>query len=247
MTNEVSVPGQAPGFSLVNFVAQAVSDPNIDVGKLETLLRMQREIVSDNAKVAFNHALRAAQAEIGPIEKNGTIRLGDKGSIPFTTWEDMDKVLRPIMDRHGFMLTFDMAMKEGGGSVITATLLHLDGHSKTSSIPLALDTGPGRNNLQAMGSTMAYGRRYTAEMLFNLVRKGVDDDGKLGGTKFIAQDDVDALRELCKQAGRQESTFLEHLFAGAVRTFEEIEVGTGYLAAKSTLTAIIQRQRKATT
>jgi hypothetical protein len=236
--------------SLLNFVAQAVSDPAVDVAKLEALLRMQREIVADEAKITFNKALRSAQAEIPPIEKNGTIRLVrdgvDKGSIPFTTWEDMDKVMRPIMDRYGFTLTFDMSMKDGGGAVITGTLLHVDGYSKSASIPLALDTGPGRNNLQAMGSTLSYGRRYTAEMLFNLVRKGVDDDGNRGGTKFIREHEAEELRALCKAAGRQEGPLLDRLFAGRVKSFDEIEVGGAYAAARSTLEGIIHQQRKKT-
>jgi hypothetical protein len=43
---------------------------------------------------------------------------------------------------------------------------------------LQLDTGPGRNQNQAMGSTLSYGKRYTAEMLLNIVREGEDTDGK---------------------------------------------------------------------
>lgn len=235
---------QTGGSSLLNFVAQAVSDPNIDVAKLEALLRMQRQIVTEEAVVTFNKALRGAQAEIPPIAKNGTIDLGGKGSIPFTTWEDMDKVLRPVMDKHGFTLTFDMQVKEGGGALITATLLHVDGHSKTASIPLALDTGPGRNNLQSMGSTMMYGRRYTTEMLFNLVRKGIDNDGADFGKRFITEDQAEELRAMCREAGRVEGTFLQRLFAGKVHTFDEIEQGSGYLAARSTLQAMLQQQAK---
>lgn len=235
---------QMPANSLLNFVARAVEDPNIDVAKLEALLRMQREIVREDAIGTFNRALRAAQAEIPPIAKNGTIDLGGKGSIPFTTWEDMDKVLRPVMDKHGFTLTFDMQIKDGGGAVITATLLHIDGHRKTASIPLALDNGPGRNNLQSMGSTMMYGRRYTTEMIFNLVRKGVDNDGADHGKKFITEAHADELRALCSQCGRQEGPFLDQLFAGKVRSFDELEEGSGFLAAKSTLEAILRQRAK---
>ena len=43
------------------------------------------------------------------VAKNGTIRLGEgKGVIPFATWEDMDTALRPVMQRHGFSLSFDV-------------------------------------------------------------------------------------------------------------------------------------------
>lgn len=232
--------------SLLNFVAQAVSDPNIDVAKLEALLRMQREIVADDARVQFNAALHAAQAEMPRVKKNGTIDMGSKGSMRFATWEDVDTALRPILDRHQFSLSFDTQQRDGGGSVIVGTLQHVAGHSRIASFSLPLDSGAGRNNLQAAGSTLSYGRRYIAEMLFNIVREGADDDGKRGGTKFISDVQANELRALAKDAGRQEGAFLDRLFAGAVRSFDEVEDGNGYYAAKSTLEAIIhQRSQKA--
>lgn len=240
---------QAPAnpTSLLNFVAQAVSDPNVDVAKLEALLRMQREIVADEAKTEFNIALHAAQAEMPRVKKNGTIKLITKeglnrGSIPFATYEDVDTALRPIMEKYGFTINFNVDARDGGGGIITGTLEHTNKHFKTASMPLALDTGPGRNNLQAMGSTLSYGKRYVLEMLFNIVREGVDDDGKLGGTKFITEEEAAELRDLTKRAGRQEGAILDKLFAGNVRSFEELEAGSAFLATKSTLTAIIQQK-----
>lgn len=239
---------EGPG-ALLSAIVGLAKDPEFDVNKLQALMGMQERLEDRQAERAFVRALHDAQAEIPAIAKNGTVALG-KGSYAFATWEDMDKVLRPIMDKHGFTLSFDMAMRpgEGGGAIITGTLMHADGHSKSAAIPLALDGGPGRNALQAMGSTMSYGRRYVTEMLFNLVRKGADDDGVRGGKKFITEEQAGELRELAKQAGRQEGPFLDRLFAGEVRSFDEIEVGTPFNAAKSTLMGIVrQQQAKATT
>lgn len=242
---------QAPAnpTSLLNFVAQAVSDPNIDVAKLEALLRMQREIVADEAKTEFNVALHAAQAEMPRVKKNGTIKLVkdgvSRGSIPFATYEDVDTALRPIMEKYGFTINFNVDARDGGGGIITGTLEHTNKHFKTASMPLALDTGPGRNNLQAMGSTLSYGKRYVLEMLFNIVREGVDDDGKLGGTKFITDEQAAELRALAKEAGRPEGALLDRLFSGLVRSFEEVESGA-FVVVRNTLDGIIH-QRKART
>ena len=173
---------------------------------------MQERMEARQAEALFNAALHAAQQEMPRVAKNGTIKLVkdgvDRGSIPFTTFEDIDLVLRPIMQRHGFSLSFDMQMKEGGGAVITGTLRHSAGHAKTASIPLALDTGPGRNNLQAMGSTFSYGRRYVTEMFFNIVRTGADDDGVRGGMRFITDAQVAQLEGLIRQAGADRVGFL---------------------------------------
>lgn len=228
-----TVAGPPQAQSLLNFVAQAVSDPNTDVGKLRALLEMQREIVADEAKALFNQALRQAQQEMPRVRKDGVIEMKDKGSMKFARWEDIDTALRPILDRHGFSLTFDMQAKEGGGGVITATLLHAAGHSKTASIPLALDSGPGRNNLQAMGSTFSYGKRYCTEALFNIVRENGDDDGKLGGTRFITAEQKETLVQLLQETKADTVAFLRWM---GVDSLDEIEAA-GYIPALNSLQA----------
>lgn len=198
----------APG-SLLNFIAQAVSDPKIDVTKLQALLSMKREVEADEAKREFIAAFGRLSAKLPRIEKNGAIGLGKGKPIAFARWEDMDAVIRPMMEEEGFTLSFDSAAREGqgGGLMVTATLMHRDGHTRTASMPLPLDTGPGRNNLQAVGSTLSYGKRYTAEMVLNIVRKGADDDGKVGGMGFVTVAQVKELQGLIEDTRTNEETF----------------------------------------
>jgi hypothetical protein len=202
------------------------------------------------------HAIQEWHEAVGSlppirVAKNGTINLItkegiNKGSIPFARWEDMDAVLRPMLDAVGLFLTFDAVPRpgDGGGLIVTGSLRHRSGHSVSASMPLAIDTGAGRNNLQAMGSTLSYGKRYAAEMLLNIIRVGDDDDGKLGGTKFITEEQADELRSMAKEIGRQEGPLLDSFFAGSVRTFEEIEDGQAYLAMRNGLLKRVADKRK---
>ena len=230
----------APATSMMNFIAQALRDPSIEVSKLEALLRMQREVRADQARELFTQALQAAQSEVPQIEKNGTVDLGGgKGSYKFATEEDQDKVLRPIMDRHGFTLMFDVQERQGGGPIVIGTLRHAAGHAEKASMPLALDSGPGRNNLQAMGSSLSYGRRYIREMFFNVVRKSADDDGVSGGKLYISGEQCREFEELIKGTGRDRRRFLD---VYGLRDVTEIEVGQ-YTILKNVL---LQAQRKPT-
>jgi ERF superfamily len=240
MSDVIQVPAPT---SILSIIAQAATDPRVDVVKMQALLDMQERVLDRQAEEAFNAALHAAQQEMPRVAKNGTIKMGDKGDIPFATLEDVDAALRPIMQRNGFSISYDMAHKDGGGAVISGTLRHTGGHAKTATIPLALDSGPGRNNLQAMGSTFSYGRRYLLEMFFNVIRTGADDDGKRGGSRFITDDQAETIRDLMRQAGRQEGPFLDRLFSGAVRSVEEIEAGA-YVVVKNTLDGILAQRAK---
>jgi len=234
---------------LLNVIAEAARDPNTDVSKLRELVALQREILADEAKGEFIRAMFRLQAKLKPMVKRGMVTLGDKkGGYSFLRREDQDAILRPLMEEEGFAISFTSKQrdKDGGGAVVIAELMHQAGHSRTAEISLPLDTGPGRNNLQALGSTIAYSQRYLVEMLFSIVRTN-DDDGKLGGTKFITPDQVAELEALIKDVGRDEGPFLDRMFGGAVRSFEEIEAGTAFLAVKNTLEGIKAQQAKKAT
>lgn len=229
----------------LNMIAAAARDPAVDPAKLRELMQLQREVIADDAKVQFTRALHLAQAEIPPVKKNGTVSLGQgKGSYPFATFEDMNRVLRPVMEKHGFTISFDMTPKasEGGGAVIKGTLTHAAGHSREASIPLALDTGPGRNNLQAMGSTLSYGKRYLCEMFFNIVREGVDDDGVRGGMRFVGPGQLAELQKIIADIG---PTFDEDRFfqTMGIAKLENIETGA-FIAARNLLNVKLAQKGK---
>jgi hypothetical protein len=235
-----------PGGSLSAALARAAADPTIDPQRMRELHAIHREIVADEAKAAFNEALRALQAEMPRVKKNGTVNLvrdgKDLGAYRFATWEDIDAIVRPLLEKHGFAVTFSEAASDANGIRWAATWRHNAGHSEQNFITLPPDSGHGRNPLQARGSTSSYAKRYLAEDFCNIVREAADDDGKRGGTVYISPEQCDIIRGLLKDADRQEGPFLDRLFAGVVRSVEEIEDGTSYMAAKSTLEGLKAQQ-----
>jgi hypothetical protein len=224
--------------SLLNFIAMALEKPEIDVTKLQALLDMQRQVVADDARVQFNRALHAAQMKMPKVERNGAIDLGKGKPIPFATYEDVDAIVRPIEGEFGLSRAFNVK-KADTGYVIVGTLRHVAGHSEETEFPLPNDAGPGRNALQAVGSTFSYGKRYITEAMYNIVRKGQDDDGKTGGTLLITADQVKQLRELLKETGTAEPPFLDYL---AVEKLEDIEA-KDFLKAVNGLLVKRQQQR----
>jgi len=221
---EAKVPAtEAPVMGMMQIIERAARDPSFDVQKLDALLAMQERLEKRQAEREFIAAFARLSGDLPRVKKNGTISLGnDKQGKPmavaFAKWEDMDKVIRPLMAREGFTLSFDSASRvgEGGGLVVTGTLMHKDGHSRTASMPLALDTGPGRNNLQAMGSTLSYGKRYCTEMLLNIVREGQDDDGATGeDIAMISDEQKERLIDLIKATNSDTAKFLKAVFPRA--------------------------------
>lgn len=240
-----------PATTVLNTIVALAKDPSVDVTKLEALLGMQERMERRQAEAEFFQALRAAQQAMPRVKKNGTIQLGkdkdsgqSRGAIPFATYEDVDAVVRPIMERFGFSVTFSEAESGDKGIRWSATHRHMAGHAETNFLTLPADNGPGRNPLQARGSTNSYAKRYLMEDFYNIVREGADDDGKRGGKRYIKPEEADELSALCKEVGRQEGQFLDSMFGGTIRSFDEMEPGAGYLAARNMLMRMHAAQRK---
>lgn len=212
------VPG-SPAAQMLDVIARAAADPRCDVQKMEALLRMQRELMADQAKADFNRDFAEMQPKLPRIPKRGVVGRGEKGGqFPYGKWEDIDEKIRPLLNEHGFSLSFTTEPNPAGGVVVIGTLRHRGGHEKHASIgPLPPDSSGGKNPVQAAGSTFAYGKRYTATMLLNLTFEGEDTDGGAAEDDFIDAASASRISALLKKTDSNTSKFLE--------VFGVVEVG----------------------
>lgn len=184
-----SVPQRSEADTLMAIISRAASNPTVDVDKLERLLGMHERITAIHAERAMNEAL--ARINLPHVKKNGKILLPSKEGpvkeVAFAKWEDVDTVIRPLLMAEGMSLSFTAPPRQadGGGAAMTGRLSHAQGAFREAQISLPLDSGPGRNNLQAMGSTIAYGKKYLAFMLLNIVTEGQDDEGRGADASII--------------------------------------------------------------
>ena len=214
---------ETPAQGFGDVLMRVLSDPNIPADKLQIVLQTQKDILADRRREAFQTAFVAMAAEMPQVTKEGLIELKNKegvrfGSYKFTKWEDMDEAIRPVLAKHGFALNFYEPPHNGADGKVTVrgVLMHLDGHSVESEKSGPPDTGPGRNSLQAIGSTTSYLKRYLAEELCNIVRKGEDNDGTTT-LKLITPAQIKELEGLLKAVKTQPDTFLRLFVTGCER------------------------------
>ena len=105
--------------------------------------------------------------------------------------------------------------------IITGTLAHRDGHSITDEIPLSIDSSGAKNNVQGVGSTISYGKRYLVGMLLNLVFEGEDDDGHRAGAKQITVEHAAELKALLQETGADVKQFLAWVGTASVDEMDE--------------------------
>lgn len=176
---------------LIQMIERLAANPDVDVAKLEKLIAMKERVESRDAEAAFNESFLAMQLDIPEINEKGQIK--DKfGNVQsrYALNEDIQKVLKPILKRHGFTLSFRTEWPAPTLVKVVGILTHQDGHTRTSEFQSAADTSGSKNGIQALGSAVSYGHRYTTIDLLNLTSRGRDDDGQ--GTDLAGKPDAPA-------------------------------------------------------
>ena len=170
-----------PTTTPVDMFERLARDPSVDVEKLERLIAMQERIMRHNAEGAVNAAFSKMQPELPTVIEGAKT---DKGT--YAPREDIIDAVRPILGAHGFTLSFRTEWPDKASIRVVGILTHNDGHSRTSEFQSGADTSGSKNAIQALGSAVEYGRRYTTTDLLNIVTrkangKPTDDDGRKSG------------------------------------------------------------------
>lgn len=201
------VPVQEAG-TILQVISRAASDPSTDVNKLERLMDMYERLESRKAEQEFHAALARMQVELPEISERGEIKHNGKLISTYAKWEDVNRSIKPVLHRHGFALTFRVETAEK--VTVEGVLSHSAGHCERTSITLPADTSGSKNPVQAVASSVSYGKRYVAGALLNLTSGEMDDDGMAaGGADRISDDQIANLEALIEEVGANKPAFLK--------------------------------------
>lgn len=174
--NQVAVQGNDNMASM--FISMA-SNPDVDVDKLEKLMALYERDEARKSKVAFSKDFAKMQSELPTVAKSKTVSFKkDSNGDPITaykhaTLEDIVDVVRPVLQTFGFAASFSVNTIDKVS--VTCTLMHKEGHSIETTITLNSDQSGGKNGVQAIGSSVSYGKRYTLASLLNIATRDDDD------------------------------------------------------------------------
>lgn len=177
--------------SLIDAIIRAASDPAVDADKVERLYAIHERILAQAAKTAFTTAFAQLQPKLPTIDQNGAIK-NSAGAVQsnYAKWEDINDVIKPLLDGHGFALSFRPGSGAEGRVAVTTILAHIDGHQEEATVTLPNDSSGGKNNVQGVGSAISYAKRYGAISILNITSRAPadrDDDGRGTGFGELAQ------------------------------------------------------------
>lgn len=166
------VAAQTESTTILQVIQRAAADPQCDIEKMERLMAMHERMQALSAQASFNAAMAEMQCELPSIAERGK----GHGTVRYATLEDINDVIKPIMQKHGFAVSFKVEHAQSGISV-TGILMHRQGHREQTTMLLPTDTSGSKNAVQAVGSSTSYGKRYVLCALLNISTRGEDDDG----------------------------------------------------------------------
>ncbi len=187
--------------AIMSMIERMATDASISIERVEQTFAFYQKVQADRARRAYDAAFAEMQPDLPEIDKRGKIIIKKKDgdeiiqSTPYALWEDTNKMIKPILAKHGFGLSFRITQTEAR-LITTAILSHRDGHREETSFSAPIDSTGSKNNVQGWGSSFSYGKRYSGTAILNITTRGEDDDGKAAGAgATISEEQEQALRD----------------------------------------------------
>lgn len=219
--------------AMISRLAEMASDKTIDPDRLEKLLNIQITLLDRQAKIDYDQALANVQQEMPRITPRGEIKIKD-GTVSsrYMKYEDIDRVIRPLLQKYGFSLMHD-AKEEHGKMLVTTILKHRGGHQESVSSPLPFDqTNALKSALQAAASTESFGKRRNVCKMLNIVAEGEDDDGVSVGHIKIDDTQAKEIKDALRETGADVKRFLEYMGVSNVEEIPMKNYPKAYMALK---------------
>lgn len=162
------------GDNMESILVNMAMNPECDVDKLEKLMALYERGEARKAQVAFNRDFAAMQSQITTVSKNNKVDYGEgKTKYSFATLADIVDMVRPVLQDHGFAVSFKVNTSNGVN--VQCSLMHCEGHSIETAMQLPPDKLGGKSDVQALGSSISYAKRYTLSSLLNIATRDDDD------------------------------------------------------------------------
>jgi hypothetical protein len=213
---------------MLQTVGRLAADPNVDADKLDKLLAAQERMLDRQAKADFEAAMVRMKADLPIITKDGEIVI-DKNrdqsptarktkGTPYAKWETIRSIVDPILHTHGFALTHRLETSPAieNGIRVRAILVGHGHRDESCYVDLAPEGSGFKNPVQARGSSIAYGERYTGCAVLGIATKGEDDDAqKTGSPETVGEPITEEQTVAIAEAATAADLSLERVIASA--------------------------------
>lgn len=157
---------------LLALIERAARDPSVDIDKMQRLFEMHEKLEARRAEQQFNAGMSSVQAKLQPVARKAW---NPHTKSKYAALDAIYDACKPVITAHGFGTSFGMCTAGKPGHIkLVCDVTHQGGFSKryeSDDIPLdgaGFKGNANKTDVQAMGSTLSYGRRYMTLLIFDI-------------------------------------------------------------------------------
>lgn len=243
--------GQDIGYMpLINKLSQNPTRETMEI--IERMMTAQEKWEDRQAEKRFNEAMAAIAKELASVKiiKDSKVQYdvdkndksqGKVEAFRYVKLEKIEPIVRPILLARGMHVSYDTEpCALAGWHTIVVWFAHNEGHRRAYRMPMPLDSGGGKNNAQAMGSTQSYGMRRGLCAALNLIPVGEDDDAS--GAP-ITDEEAKIIKDGLKNSGLDVKKFLSNIKAESVEQIKSKDYGRAMTAIDAKLYRLSQQKK----
>lgn len=210
--------------SIMHMIERMVTDPTMSSERMSQAFEFYQRVKADASRRAFDAAMAEAKAEFTPIIKRHLVEYGEdkkKTSYKHEDLIDIANMVDPILGKHGITYRYRTASNINEPVKVTCVVSHRDGYFEENTLTAGRDATGGKNEIQAMGSTLTYLQRYSLKAALGLAT-GRDTDGvkPVDDGELISESQYKELADLIRDTGTDLQKFLA---IGNVESLSEIQ------------------------
>lgn len=247
--------------AVLSMIERASRDPAVDIDKMERLMLMHERVQERRAREDYARDFAEMVPHLPSIDRKGAVTVYSKADrdyaaknngeyppnarpiqkTPYATLDDILGAINPVLSQYGFSIKFEhetVPVSDSYRIKTKAILMHRGGHRETADTPpLMQDSSGSKNNVQSVGSSMKYGRRYALMAVLPIVSHApadADDDGKAAGADpSISDEQVVGLQRLIVEVDADIPRFLRHLKIERLEDLPASRIGEAVSALES--------------
>jgi hypothetical protein len=173
-------PVSTPDATPAGLIQYAMRAGNVDIEKLQQLFELQKAYEANEARKAYVAAMVEFKKNPPEIFKTAHVKFGTTEYMHATLGEVCSITAAALAD-HGISHRWDTEQGDQGRIKVTCILTHQLGHSERTELSSGADKSGGKNDIQAIASTVSYMQRYTLLAAAGLATKDMDDDSRSRG------------------------------------------------------------------
>ena len=172
----VAQSNQIVNYSTEALIARAI-DQKVDVGTMERLLAMAKDMQAIKAKQEFDKAMANFQADCPAIKKDKEVIVNGKVAYRYAPIDSIVSQVKGILQENGFSYSTNMELLENGVKVFVK-VTHVLGHSEVTemNVPLGVKTGI-MSASQQVAAAQTFAKRYAFLNAFGIMTGDEDNDG----------------------------------------------------------------------